>query len=178
MPPKKPPPQKSPLPDDVDLFREMMSGVKPIIAKEKITPPASPAPKLQRQSKIDPVPELADGMGGGIDRNTHEKFRRGDMPIESRLDLHGRTLDQSFAAVEQFIHSCHAAGKRCVLIITGKGREKTEADIFEQRGVLRQSLPQWLNHASLRPKILAFCQAQRRDGGNGAFYVLLKRQRS
>ena len=178
MPPKKPSPPKSPLPDDVDLFREMMSGVKPIVAKEKIAPPVSAPPKSQRQSKIDPIPELTNGMSGGIDRNTHDKFRRGEMPIESRLDLHGRTLDQSFVAVEQFIHSCHAAGKRCVLIITGKGREKSDGDIFEQRGVLRQSLPQWLNHATLRPKILAFCVAQRRDGGDGAYYVLLKRHRS
>jgi DNA-nicking Smr family endonuclease len=60
--------------------------------------------------------------------------------------------------------------KRMLLVVTGKGRDGV--------GVLRQSLPLWLNAPSIRPFVLAFDVASRKDGGEGAFYVLLKRQRA
>ena len=44
-------------------------------------------------------------------------------------------------------------------------------------GVLREAVPRWLNEPPLRPRIIAFTQAQPKDGGHGALYVLLKRPR-
>ena len=44
-------------------------------------------------------------------------------------------------------------------------------------GVLRGAVPRWLNQPTLRPKLLAFCHAQPKHGGDGALYVLLKRRR-
>jgi DNA-nicking Smr family endonuclease len=62
-------------------------------------------------------------------------------------------------------------GRRCVLVITGKGIWRSEA------GILREMVPRWLNEAPNRARVLAIAHAQPRHGGQGALYVLLKRKR-
>jgi DNA-nicking Smr family endonuclease len=59
-----------------------------------------------------------------------------------------------------------------VLVITGRGLGPSGA------GVLRTAVPRWLEEDGLRRKILAIAPAQPRDGGTGALYLLLRRQRS
>ena len=73
--------------------------------------------------------------------------------------------------LEAFIGRAHQAGRRCVLVVTGKGSVTTGG------GVLRRCLPDWLNGPVCRTKILAFCPAQPADGGAGAFYVLLRKKK-
>ncbi|MET1026053.1 MAG: Smr/MutS family protein, partial [Dongiaceae bacterium] len=89
---------------------------------------------------------------------------------------HGRTQAEAHDALHGFILRAHQAGKRCLLVITGKGGVKT---IGEQRtrGVLREAVPRWLNEPGLRRHILAFEHARPQHGGEGALYVLLKRDR-
>ena len=69
----------------------------------------------------------------------------------------------------EFISRAEAAGKRCVLVITGKG--------LASGGVLRDQVPRWLNLPPNRGRVLAFDYARQQDGGAGALYVLLKRRR-
>ena len=59
------------------------------------------------------------------------------------------------------------------LLITGKGK----ADGGGERGVLRRELPRWLNQPRNRERVVALTPAQPRDGGDGAFYLRLKRLR-
>lgn len=119
----------------------------------------------------------------GIDRNTSEKLRRGKMEIEGRVDLHGHTRREAHARLRSFIHSAHRHGKRCVIVITGKGSTQPKTDdapymIGNRKGVLREEVPRWLNEPDLRPLVLDFKTAQPRHGGSGALYVLLKRSRT
>lgn len=95
------------------------------------------------------------------------------MPIDGRLDLHGHTKESAHRALDSFIKGAFSAGRRCVIIITGKGLRVNSGEV----GVLRQSVPQWLNSPELRPMVLAFSHATPKDGGEGALYVLLKRKR-
>ena len=66
--------------------------------------------------------------------------------------------------------TAESAGKRCVLVITGKG--------LSSGGVLRDQVPRWLNLAPNRARVLAFDYARQHHGGAGALYVLLKRRRN
>jgi len=91
--------------------------------------------------------------------------------IEGRLDLHGMILVEAEMALEKFLKSAHVRGVRCVLVITGKGLRGNGT------GVIRAALPGWLNGSSLRPIVVAFSQARPADGGAGAFYVYLRRDR-
>ncbi len=126
------------------------------------------------QAKAKSLAELKPGVTDGIDRSTANKFQKGKMPIDGRIDLHGMTQDVAHNALNAFIEESWRAGKRCVLVITGKG---SRADEYGRTGLLRQRTPQWLSAPRLRNRILAINQAQIQHGGAGAFYVLLKRRR-
>jgi DNA-nicking Smr family endonuclease len=129
-----------------------------------------PAPAAKRGRPARPVsqlPPVQPGRTAGLDKRSAQRLRRGQTAIEARLDLHGHTQSEAHHALNTFIASQQAAGRRCLLIITGKGGHG--------EGVLRQALPRWLAEAPNAGRILAIEQAQPRDGGGGAFYVLLRK---
>lgn len=126
------------------------------------------------QIKNRTLEELKPGVTAGIDRSTANKFQKGKMSIDGRIDLHGMTQEVAHNALNSFIEDSWRAGKRCVLVITGKG---SRPDEYGRTGLLRSRTPQWLSAPRLRTRILAIHQAQIQHGGSGAFYVLLKRRR-
>jgi DNA-nicking Smr family endonuclease len=111
----------------------------------------------------------------GVDRRQARRLRRGQLAIEGRLDLHGMTQAEAHRALASFVAKGHAAGKRVLLVVTGKGtRPGTDGS---PSGVLRRIVPRWLAEPALRPLVLATAAALRRDGGDGALYLLLRRAR-
>ena len=169
-------------PEDASLFVSTVADAKPLRQKKrKITPPApssiSVAPAVKLIAKIRPVSVKKPPPKGqsnpaqlhDMDHRTAERFRRGQMAIEARVDLHGQTRDAAMKQLSRFLHQSAAAGRRCVLVITGKGTSG--------KGVLRQEFPLWLEASDLRPLVLGLAPAQAKDGGGGAFYVLLRRKR-
>ena len=118
-------------------------------------------------------------QSNGLDRRTDEKLRKGKMPIEARCDLHGLNQTQAHEMLNQFIHMAILRQCRCVLVITGKGKSRlaTEAMIEPERGVLKQKVPQWLSQKGIAEYVLKTYPAQPKDGGSGALYVYLRRQR-
>jgi DNA-nicking Smr family endonuclease len=128
-------------------------------------------PSLRRTAPIFPRlhPPLSLNFMPGVDKRTTERLKRGQLEIEASIDLHGLTQREAHQALSSFLEGAQAERRRTVLVITGKG----EAG----QGVLREAVPRWLNESVIRPLILAFSHAQPRDGGTGAFYVLLRRMR-
>ncbi|MCG8543201.1 MAG: Smr/MutS family protein, partial [Alphaproteobacteria bacterium] len=136
-------------------------------AKAKAPPrPRAPAPKPKPAA-----PPLSHGSAPGVDKRTADNLRRGRMAIEARIDLHGLTQDEAHRALTAFVDGQQAAGRRCVLVVTGKGAWRAGG------GVLREAVPRWLNEPALRRKVLSFSYAQPKDGGEGALYILLRRLR-
>ncbi len=117
-------------------------------------------------SKKEYTVDLRQGEKAGIDSRTKRRLSRGEVPIESRLDLHGMTAARAHKQLSQFIEWTTHAGYRCVLVITGKGS-----------GVLHGNVPNWLKQPPLSCHVLALAEARPKDGGSGAFYVLLRRKR-
>jgi DNA-nicking Smr family endonuclease len=105
----------------------------------------------------------------GIDRANAERLKRGLHRIEARLDLHGMTQAEAHGALSGFITGSRTAGRRCVLVITGRGLGQNGP------GVLKSSVPRWLEEPELRRQILATAPAQPHHGGPGATYLLLRR---
>jgi len=158
--------------EDQDLWNYVTRGIKTYDSPKKHVPPAkSAARKLKtlRDSARPYIPEAAIPTGKGFDRSTETRLRRGELPLEGRLDLHGMTQAEAFPALYKFIRSAVAQGKRTVLVITGKGQR------FE--GVLRTKVPQWLDDPELARYIIAITPASPKDGGTGAFYLRLRRPR-
>ncbi len=108
------------------------------------------------------MPVCIDNLNG-IPKSVVRRLRRGKVSLESRLDLHGFTVSQAEEAVADFLKECAVEGYRMVLIITGKGS-----------GALRYSLEDFL--APWENEITAVCTAHSSHGGNGAFYVMLRRR--
>ena len=180
--------------DAAELFEAAMKGTERIAGdaaptdgdsptdtppqKKTATPPATPpatAPPARSSDDVAPgpskLPELGPGEGADVDSRTMARLRRGRLRPEARIDLHGMTQAEAHGALAAFIARVQNDGRRCVLVVTGKGR------VSEGGGVLRHGVPQWLNTPALRPRIMGFCAAQPRDGGAGALYVLIRRAR-
>jgi DNA-nicking Smr family endonuclease len=98
------------------------------------------------------------------------RLRRGLLPIDGRLDMHGMMLQEARAQLELFLRTMRARGERCVLVIHGKGEHSPNGS-----GVLRGEISAWLSQGSSSEHVAAFASAQTQDGGEGAVYVLLRR---
>jgi DNA-nicking Smr family endonuclease len=137
---------------------------------EAPAPRPVPAPPPKPTITVNPSPlQISHGRAAGIDRRSAEKLRRGRLGIEDRLDLHGLTQDAASQRLAAFLERAELEGKRCILVITGKG--------LASGGILRDQVPRWLNQPPNRSRVLAFDYARPQHGGTGALYVLLKRRR-
>jgi DNA-nicking Smr family endonuclease len=113
-----------------------------------------------------------------MDNKSFGKLKRGKLRPEGRIDLHGMTLDRAHPALKHFIQTSHRNGKRLVLVITGKGKQRDDGGPIPVRyGVLRHQVPQWLSSPPLSSVVLQVAQAHISHGGSGAYYVYLRRQR-
>ncbi len=182
-------------PADAHLWRTVAESARPLKRKrgrfhpspgnlsasteEKIAAPKSPPktePKPEPARKPPPAPAwptLHPGAAPGVDRNTQARLRKGELPVEATLDLHGFTQGEAHSALIALIARSRASGHRCVLVVTGKGGN-VDAE-GRTTGVLRANVPRWLNETPLRAHVLAFANARPRHGGEGALYVLIRR---
>lgn len=171
--------------DDEALWAKEMRDVKPLEPGRKPRPAAKAPKSKDFAPSVPPIPApppkpdraKKELPGKGLDRRTDEKLRKGQMPIEGRLDLHGLRQNEAKAALEAFIGEAYAAGKRCILVITGKGKTKAGGDFWAEDGVLKAAVPDWLALPGLQHYILKIAPARPHHGGSGALYILLRRRR-
>ena len=181
--PEKPPGRKrsgSATDDGTALWRAVTADVKPLPRRPSPAPPPAQPPRAAAPKRQTPTPPASVAASGkpaapkpvppveaGIDKRTETRLRKGRMAIEGRLDLHGMDREAAHRALRGFIAAAYGAGKLCVLVVTGKGK-----------GILQSEAPRWLAEPAMRGMIVSTRPAQPRDGGAGAFYILLKRHRS
>jgi DNA-nicking Smr family endonuclease len=200
-PPKRATPAASPVepiepvapPDAEALFQQAVAGVQPLDPRERERV-AGPLPASPGRTVTDPdaeaLAELCDIVGGnapfdisdtdehvegaivGLDPRLLRRLRKGEFAYQAHLDLHGLTADEARPVVERFLRDAHLAGKRCVLIVHGRGRNSKD-----HVPVLKSRLMTWLARGQWSRLILAFSSARPYDGGTGALYVLLRRRR-
>lgn len=133
-----------------------------------------PQPKPQK-----PMPSVVlDKPILQMDRKAFVRMKRGKLVPEGRIDLHGLTLDRAHPVLTRFILTGQAAGKRLVLVITGKGKPgPDDGPIPVRHGILKHQVPQWLAMPPLAQAILQIAPAHISHGGGGAFYVYLRKGR-
>ncbi|MDX2158072.1 MAG: Smr/MutS family protein [Hyphomicrobiaceae bacterium] len=121
----------------------------------------------------------------GFARRHARRIASGRIDIEARLDLHGLTQSAAHDRLVGFLTSAAAAGLRTVLVITGKGGRwrvddgnapRAWATDAAETGVLRRNVPRWLEEPRLRSLVVSYGSAARHHGGEGAFYVQLRRR--
>ena len=113
-----------------------------------------------------------------MDKNSLKKLKRGKLKPQAKLDLHGLTADEAYNALIRFIIMSHKTNKRLLLVITGKGqRSYDRGNGPVLAGVLKQKVPHWLRTDPINPYVLEFVEAHQKDGGGGALYVYLKKNK-
>jgi DNA-nicking Smr family endonuclease len=193
VPPPAALPERGPADDAEELFAREMAGVRRLsgAARARVTPqPPAPALRAVTDPDAEALAELSDlvtgdgpfdiassvefveGAVAGLDRRVVRRLRAGDFAFQSHLDLHGMTAGEARIAVDGFLTRAHQNGQRCVLIVHGRGLNSKD-----QVPVLKHRLTTWLSRGSWSRLVLAFTSARPCDGGAGALYVLLRRQR-
>lgn len=124
------------------------------------------------------TPEEVAAAPVSMDKKAYGRLKRGKLKPEARIDLHGMTLAQARPALTGFIMRAHSEGQRLVLVITGKGkRAEDDGPIPVRPGVLRHNVPHWLQSPPLAQLVLQVSPAHLKHGGEGAYYVYLRRSR-
>ena len=125
----------------------------------------------------DRAPSPAERLSGApvrMDHKVHKRMSQGKLRPEARLDLHGMTLAAAHPELIRFILSCQRRGMRLVLVITGKGKGG-HGPLPTRPGALRHQVPHWLHSPPLSAAVQQVAPAHYRHGGEGAYYVYLRR---
>lgn len=172
--------------EDARAFRAAVRDVKPLAqmpaaqglgkppARVRRRRPDAAAPSLEESMPLIATPgegaaAAADTLAfqrPGVRTQVVRRLRRGLIPIEAELDLHGLTQSHARDQLAGFLAASRDAGRRCVRVIHGKGYRSGA------RGpVLKVAVDQWLRR---HHDVMAFTSAKLIDGGSGAVYVLLR----
>lgn len=177
------------LPEDLDLFRDLMRDVKPLqqnqadltASKQKQDPQAL---ARRRQAAEQPSAEqLQDGLSDGqveaikpgdplafhlpdLPWRTLQALKQGRIAWQEGLDLHGYTLEAARTELSRFIREGRQQGYRCLLLVHGKAYNREG-----ETPSIKSHVNAWLKQM---PDVLAFVSALPADGGTGAVYILLR----
>lgn len=174
---------------DKYIKQEKISPIDKLKAIETTpTTPSKPAKKVkantfQKVVQNFDLPALSETITSltsrKLDKKTDEKIKKGSLPIEGKLDLHGMRQEEAYNALRHFIETSYAQQKRFVLVVTGKGKQETSTNHWmdTKRGVLKQRVPDWLSSRPCNQFVLKISDAQPKDGGQGALYIYLKRKK-
>ncbi|NDY57702.1 DNA mismatch repair protein MutS [Desulfovibrio sulfodismutans] len=191
-PPKPAPDPDIPADDEEHLFSQAMSGVRAmdgtVRGRVVVPKPADPRPGSMPESDPDGKNALLDLVAGRVefelsftdeylqgfvrdmDQKVFRQLRAGQFSPEAHLDMHGQNAAQAQLALLHFVRENYLAGKRCLLLIPGRGANSPGG-----LPVLKEELKTWLTRDPLKRVILAFATALPRHGGAGALYVLLRK---
>ncbi len=162
----------------LDKARARPTEPAPPSAPEPQTPPrfvkpgrpvARPAPPPPPPAPPMPPRPVAHAAPHDLEPRRHRRLARERDPIEARIDLHGHGRFEAQDAMTAFLMNAHARGYRSVLVVTGKGARNGGV------GVIRSSVMDWIAQPPLRAIVAGIASAHRRHGGEGAFYVTLRR---
>ena len=190
--PEVKPTHVEPLPqveDPEELFSMAMTGVATLSGPggrkvaAPVAPAAAPAPVADQGDEqlrdlvsgvveftLEHTDEFILAQVKGISPTLVHRLRSGLLSPEAHLDMHGLNALQAFTSLAEFLREHYLQGRRCVLLIPGRGKNSPEG-----YGVLREKVQQWLTRDPFKRVVLAFCTAQPRHGGAGALYVLLRK---
>lgn len=162
--------------DGPSEFEAAMADVVKLGGRDRKLAPVPPRAAKAPASEHEPVRfedlrngERIEGRAPGIDRKLLRRLRAGAFDVEQRFDLHGLLAAEAREVLQEALLEAFAAGRRCVLVIHGRGLHSAEEP------VLKRALPGWLAEPALGGHILAFSSATPAHGGFGATYVLLRK---
>jgi DNA-nicking Smr family endonuclease len=181
----------APVLDDAAMFRQAVDGVRRLddqrpvrvipkleVTLEIVSEDAEVLAQLSdlvsgvRTFELTETEEYTEGTRLGLDPRLVTRLRRGEFAVQAHIDLHGMIQADAKLALEEFILGSVRKGLRTVLVVHGRGLRSPGGT-----PVLKHAAAQWLSHGHMGGYVLAFATARPADGGTGAMYVLLRRDR-
>ena len=170
-------PPSNPDADDARIWAEALADVTPLSEESRQRVMVPPAPQRAAIGLPDKEPSDHDSnichdwtsgyAAPGVRRDQVRQLKRGEIPVERTLDLHGCIVEEALGRLRQFLPGCRRAGVRCIRVVHGKGTHSPSG-----AGVLRDRV--W-EHLTRRNDVLIVEFAPPRDGGHGAACVLLRK---
>lgn len=163
--------------EDQALFLAAVDGARPLDTRDRLPiPPPPPSPV--RVAELPPEVDLAvegDGQrytarAPGVSRAQLARLRAGKLHTEDTLDLHGQTVELGVQQLREFVVAAHRLGRRCVLIVHGKGNHSDHGAPLRE-AVLAELL------GPLSGLVHALATAMPAHGGEGATYLMLRGRR-
>jgi DNA-nicking Smr family endonuclease len=178
--------------DDEAILRRALEGVRPLNGDRRIrTPVEPPTTHTIVNEDAEVIAQLSDLVSGqapfditesdeyvegyrvGLDPRLVSELRRGKFAVQAHVDLHGLIQGDAKKALKTFILASVRKGLRTVLVVHGRGLRSPGG-----HSILKHASAGWLSHGAIGGHVLAFASARPTDGGAGATYVLLKREKS
>ena len=180
--------------DDESFLRRALEGVRPLHANGNarsripLDPPTthmivdedaeviallSDLVSGQAPFDITESDEYVEGYRVGLDPRLVSQLRHGEFAVQAHFDMHGMIQSAAKEALKEFIIASVRKGLRTVLVVHGRGLRSPGG-----HSVLKHASAGWLSHGAIGGHVLAFTSARPADGGAGATYVLLKREKS
>lgn len=123
----------------------------------------------------------------GVDQNfkieaspLNKKLKKGKIPIDKKIDFHGFSTNQAKKIFIETINDCFYANKRCILFVTGKGINRGSFNNTNKKlyhGKIRNNFLEWVNQKEAASKILNMSPAGFLYGGDGAFFIYLRKNK-
>jgi len=179
--------------EENDLFLKQMKGVTPI-KKNNRTPNIKKGNKnkiIKKKTKPTNINTL--GVEKKVETkhshfalervNIRKNIKKNILKIDKKIDFHGKGLLEAEEIFSSTIVECFNKNKRCLLFVTGKGLFKTKDfdcnnDPKLYHGVIRAEFFNWVKSKNFSKHILSFEQASIEHGGDGAFYVYLRKNKN
>lgn len=173
--------------EDSDDFFKAMQDVRTLDGKGRAVVPAPKENNVTPPPVSNPLQDFMDGklefalnatedyVEGhilGIDLLTVGKLQSRQYSPEAHIDLHGLNAEQAYHNLVAFFRNSYQRGLRTVLVVTGKGKNSVNG-----MPVLRNKVQEWFTKEPFRRVVIAFCTAKQEDGGTGALYVLIRKQK-
>lgn len=121
----------------------------------------------KRNTSFSPIHFSKENNTSGLSKKNIKEIVTGKFKVQSKLDLHGYRLKEAETLFFNFIQNSFKSKKRNILVISGKGEYG--------RGKIKLSIPVWITSPYLSPLIYFYSCAAPSDGGNGAYYIRLRK---
>ena len=113
--------------------------------------------------------------------NKDKDIKKNNINKIKSIDLHGYSLDDANLAIKDFITKSYKSGINKLIVVTGKGLHSDQDKdpyVSKKLGILKYSVPEYIkNNFELMEVINSIEKAKIDDGGEGAFYIYLKKKK-
>lgn len=178
--------------NDEDAFLQSIKGVSPIKKNDKIK---KPVPKHKKGTILKNIkkpilhnieikintPNTDSNLSKIQKTKINKKLKKGKIPIDRKIDFHGLSVFDAEVLFSETIKNCYKKNLRCILFVTGKGifkklnKESNNTKLYY--GKIRNNFIFWTKKNELQKYILSVEQAGIDHGGDGAFFIYLRKQK-